>query len=294
MANGDQLWNQTTYATLGPALLDLHLKRRVWIHRRVERIEFIDDVRVRRLISVDFTLPGWESYKTATQVLPAGFAIVPVVLLRKSLLRGFDIRDEKGSALPVLTLHQNQLLGAALIIGRALAVGHERRLGAPTSETLSQLAAVVVNTSPTDAEQKRKALLEVYAKSPDPLLVALAHDDVIVPLLSDLAQHFILCTLMRALLGERHIIKFAYEDYFKSVPRSRWTDVGGIQGQIGWGPVEFEAEVIVGTSESSHIEVPAPDELFIEKAELRVSGNPGNAEVPSDGPSERIPSAGRL
>src|SRR5258708_24298535 len=132
VANGDQLWNQTTYAALGPALLDLLLKRRVWVHRRVERIEFIADVRVRRLISVDFTLPVWESYKIATKVLPAGFAIVPVALLRKSLLRGFDLRDVNGSSLPVLTMRQNQLLGAALIIGRALAVGHERGLGAPT------------------------------------------------------------------------------------------------------------------------------------------------------------------
>jgi hypothetical protein len=131
-------------------------------------------------------------------------------------------------------------------------------------------------------------LLEVYANSPNHLLIALAQDDVIAPLLSDLAQHFILCTLLRSALGERHIIKFAYEDYLKSVPRSSWNDVGRIPGQIGWGPVKFEAEVIVGTSESSHIEVPAPDELFIERAELRVSGTPDNAEVPSDGPSERI------
>jgi hypothetical protein len=285
-------WTNETYLTIGPALLDLVLTRRTWVHRRVDHIEFIDDVRVRRSVSVDFTLPRWQKYKDAISVLPSGFCLVPVALPRKGLLRGFDVRDEAGSALPVLTKRQTQRLGILLLIGRAVVVKKEKAIREDLDvNTETELAKLVLEDSPSKAGQSYEQLLGAYKKSSSALLRALATDDVLPALMADLAKHFILCAVLRAAPGERRIIKFSYEEYLRlRTPARRlgWISGTNIRGLLGWGPVEFDAQVTVGVSESSHVEIPTPNELFLERAELL---GPFEADEPrgelGDGPAER-------
>src|SRR5262245_37886945 len=88
-----------TLKSAGEISLELLLRSRHWVNRRVETIELIDESRVRQSVSIDFRLP---------EKLPGGICVggqeyflLPLLLLpRRSDLAYFDIRDEAGSSLP--------------------------------------------------------------------------------------------------------------------------------------------------------------------------------------------------
>ena len=75
-----------------------------WIRRRVEKITFVDARTVRRQVSVDFELP---LVPPLDKRMEPPVYLVPLALLHKEPLVGFDLRDEGGSSLPVLTKEEN-------------------------------------------------------------------------------------------------------------------------------------------------------------------------------------------
>lgn len=84
-----------------------------WVHRRVETVRFLDDVTVRRQISVDFSLPTEPWYLRAPDQV--GQMYVPLTLLEKRKLTKFDLFDEERRSLPALTTCENgEVAGACL------------------------------------------------------------------------------------------------------------------------------------------------------------------------------------
>src|SRR6202035_1512171 len=64
---------------IGRNMMPLLLGFPRWVHRRVETIEFVHETRVRRSVSLDFTIPGFALPRLQT---PAGERIlVPLALL---------------------------------------------------------------------------------------------------------------------------------------------------------------------------------------------------------------------
>src|SRR5579859_7465527 len=67
-------------------ILYLVRRRQRWIHRRVDTIEYVDDRRIYRHVSVDFTVPA--------QAILSDYpdeAILPIGLLKKGPLVRFSI-----------------------------------------------------------------------------------------------------------------------------------------------------------------------------------------------------------
>jgi hypothetical protein len=94
--------------------MDLIVNRRLWIHRIVDSVVFLDDRRVIRHRSVDFRLPDWPIFRQCEAVLPSNTYVLPIGLLAKQSLVAFDVSDEAGRALPVLTSMQNRYVDAAM------------------------------------------------------------------------------------------------------------------------------------------------------------------------------------
>jgi hypothetical protein len=130
----------------GFQILALAEYRRNWIHRRIETVEFTDDETVRRTVRVDFTVPP------NAPVIPSNgrARLVPVAELQKKRHARFDIHDQDGALLPMLTLTQSSGLVsdglidlAHLIAGRDLAPDLERDLRLIAGGTRSEITSAL-------------------------------------------------------------------------------------------------------------------------------------------------------
>jgi hypothetical protein len=74
---------------------------RLWIERSVEQYAFISSETVRRSISLDFRLPFDPNIPVDRMVA------IPLLIPAKESLRNFDIRDEAGKTLSVLSAREN-------------------------------------------------------------------------------------------------------------------------------------------------------------------------------------------
>jgi hypothetical protein len=242
----------------------LLLQPRSWINRKVETIEFVHDRRVRRHVSVDFTLPDLEGLPV-TAASGQSIAFVPLAQLRKQVLRSFDIVDEAGVAVPMLTAEQNERIARELLrqlAGDALAPAWPRR---KVLDRLDRIAG-------TDAIDALAALKEVEAAAapveglPDLDFAALWANAVARPLMQDLAEHFVLFVAIDARAGERRVLKFVYDGELTWANKA-WRRQ--VEERLGLNPVVLHVLApAIGATHSYHAEVPAPGDLVIAQARL--------------------------
>lgn len=240
-----------------PLLVHPHL----WINRRKETVEFIDARRIRRRVSLDFTLP--HSEQTTMRLANVGpAALVPLAMLEKAPLRGFSVTDENGRALPVLTRQQNGRLSAEMLSGLARAV-----LGAstPLPKSIEHDLSTIACSSRVDA---RDALSRLRAQSggASAQRATLWSHQFFRHLAEGLVENFVLLVQLAAEPGERRIVKFEYETHLPF----RRTSRGAITRFLGFGSLPFGIPTPSASHAASyHLEVGAPPGLIFESAELR-------------------------
>src|SRR4051812_28192408 len=103
---------------LAAATFVLLLHPDLWVHRRVESFEFIDERTVRRRTSVDFTLP---ELCQPVDWIGQEVLLAPITLLRKRVLVDFDLRTEGGAALPLLTAGEGGRVAGEMLVNAARA-----------------------------------------------------------------------------------------------------------------------------------------------------------------------------
>jgi hypothetical protein len=86
-----------------------------WRHRRVETITVVTHEAVRRQVSIDFTVP--EEYRESLRLSDAHEYAVPLAILAKRPLVHFDLRNEEGHSIPLLTAEQSRMIGRELLYG---------------------------------------------------------------------------------------------------------------------------------------------------------------------------------
>jgi hypothetical protein len=84
-----------------------------WRHRRVETLTMLSHEQVRRHVSVDFTVPV--ELRERLRLSDADEFAVPLAFLAKRPLVHFDLRNEEGHSIPLLTAEQNTLIGRELL-----------------------------------------------------------------------------------------------------------------------------------------------------------------------------------
>jgi hypothetical protein len=200
----------TELQDLGVLMLGLISKWDRWVDRRVETIRFHDVDTVRRSLSVDFTWPDIPTPFTQ----PDGTSprcLVPLAVLRKRRIVNFDLRDESGRALPMVTRRSNEAIAAAMLLAAAKAWTDSATLGelpegliadfwaiatAPPSE------AIVPWTKLGEPRSDGERLWRAAAVGSRPFR-ALAHDFV---------EAFVVSTVLSVHPDERRIIKLAYDE----------------------------------------------------------------------------------
>jgi hypothetical protein len=247
-----------------------------WIVRRVESIEFLDDTNVRRRVSIDFALPR--------QVTPIRLGIrnrttfVPLTYFEKGPMRNFDLRDESGAALPLLTKTENGELSAA-----ALAYLGERALGQSLEdEVLSDLTDLTYASG--DAASSLLERLFRQEGAARPTRFRLAQDAAFAGQAQRLAEAFLLIVPLRNSAGRR-VIKFAFDE---PLVRTRHGRPQRFAESLSWRPTRITVDVPgVPLSGSYHLEAQAPAELTLTHSELVLRDRPILLDEDS-GPRPRV------
>jgi hypothetical protein len=240
-----------------------------WVHRRVESVVFHDESTIRRRVSVDFTLPRGIP---AIPGLGQPVHYVPLTLLRKRTLVSFDLRDESGATLPMLTAAQNGAIAAAALI----AIAEEVNGDTLPDAVATQLRAVATG-SETSGTQAFYSLLEGGGPNAAARL-RIMEEPRLLALAQDLATNFIVIAPLGDSAGKRRIIKFSYDE-----PVAAHGLTSAIAIQAPWQATRYVFRTpSAGDALSYHFEVEAPGDLEISTAGLRVRAPDGTEFADDD------------
>jgi hypothetical protein len=174
-----------------------------WRHRRVETITVLTHEQVRRQVSIDFTVP--EEYRESLRLSEANEYAVPLAVLAKRPLIHFDLRNEEGHSIPLLTAEQGRMIGRELLYGA---------LDADLDGQDADVEAVLPAAGPL-IERVLRESVQVVGEQID----ALERDHGLEPLsdfrarASTLGRGFILWAVVRG-LERRRVFKYAHDEGF--------------------------------------------------------------------------------
>lgn len=249
---------------LAYALLPLLLTLRSWIDRRVEKIELTSERRARRTVSIDLTIPP-----IAGELLADPFPL-PIAFLEKRPLVRFDLRDEGGGAVPMMTRRQNVLLSRAVLLRLADARATIPNLIPELDVHVLDDLRTIVGADPVAAQLALRNF--EHGGGPGSALQRawIWEDPELRTLLTTLAPNFVLYIWTRCRPGDRRIFKLAYDD-----EDIRDADLAGQSASrrslqwLTWQSTSFAVNVPGLTSAHSfHAEVAAPSESTVEVALL--------------------------
>jgi hypothetical protein len=178
-----------------------------WVHRRVETITVVSHEQVRRNVSVDFTVP--EEYRESLRLPDADEYAVPLALLAKRPLVHFDLRNEEGHSIPLLTAEQNRMIGRELLYQ---ALDHDLEDQDADTEAVVTAAGPLIEAVLADRPGRVEDRID--ALEHDHALETLADFRAIA---DSLARNFILWAVVRG-LKRRRVFKFAHDEGFAQRP----------------------------------------------------------------------------
>lgn len=259
-----------------------------WIHRRVERITFIDHETIRRQISVDFTLPA--GIPAVGRFGDDDVYAAPLFLLgkdhphplRAGVRRGWRTRpgwrsnapriptalcsqvtltDGHGRRLPLLTRYQSGRLAAVMLTEAARRALH----GALPRELADSIPAIAT----LRPERRRKALEDVLHGTEPHLTAARSQlqESGFHELAHVLARYSpVVCTFDGP--PGRCLVKLEYTEPLDT--RGLNKPPGRIRRSIGWKSEYLVVQLHeIGAGSSHHIEVEVPEDLQVNAVTLR-------------------------
>lgn len=245
-----------------------------WVRRRVEYVDFVDDISVARRVSIDFAVPqAADAEKIDEKLLPA----VPLTfLLKGEVLKNFDLRDAQDNPVPMLTKRENGTLAGNVLIHLA-----EEALEKPLT---GELAPLVPRLRTVAEEPQHKATAEVDSWEVEAKAEAVPYSAALDVLTNrvgfmdcayTLAENYVLFAVGPPEPNTRRLMKFGYEEPFKlgddpEAPEDkalsvweRWRE------RFGWRFKTVNlAMPAVNLAASFHLEVPAPPDMEVQFARL--------------------------
>jgi hypothetical protein len=216
-----------------------------WVHRRIESVSWIDEKIWRRRVSVDFTIPhGMPGVRRRGG---RNLFYMPVASLQKwPPLLGLDL-EAGGLSTHLLTSAGNGLIDHAVmrrLAARAMGVLLLHRVEEPI-RTLATSSDIAEGSAAFDA--LRKAMPGHVDPLASRRLLALA---------ATMIRANILWFPVLGHPGERHVVKFSYDEVAQV---KRRLAVG-----LAWSPQTYWVELDhLGDSGSYHVDVAAPEGLQV-------------------------------
>jgi hypothetical protein len=178
-----------------------------WRHRRVETITVLSHEQVRRHVSVDFTVPV--DYRESLRLSDAGEYAVPLAFLAKRPLVRFDLRNEEGHSVPLLTADQNRMIGRELLYQ---VLDTELAAQDVDEPAITLAAGPLIEAVLADDDRRLGDRIDELEREHDlePLLDFRAMAEL-------LARYFVAWAVVRG-LERRRVLKFAHDDRFAQLP----------------------------------------------------------------------------
>jgi hypothetical protein len=183
------------------------LRQAAWRYRRVETITVLTHEQVRRRVSIDFAVP--HEYRKSLRVSDANEYAVPLAVLAKRPLIHFDLRNEEGHSIPLLTAEQGRMIGRELLY---VALDADLDAQDADAEAVGLAAGPIIETVLRESVQLVGEQID-----------ALEHEFGLEPLTDfrtradTLGRGFILWAVVRG-LERRRVFKFAHDEGFAQRP----------------------------------------------------------------------------
>lgn len=212
-----------------------------WRHRRVDTLTVLSHEQVRRAVSLDLTVPA--EYRDDLRISAAGECVVPLALLTKRPLVNFDLRNEEGHSVPLLTAEQNQAIARELlhVVLEVDLAGQDAEAveDAVTEAAGPLIEAVLADGAPAGAVERLEREHRLEPLSDFRAMVA------------TLSSNFVVWAVVHD-LDRRRILKFAYDAPFV------------------WGEGLAHIYDAPGATEAGtyHVEVAVPPDLRARTTEL--------------------------
>lgn len=230
----------------GQKLIELILGSPDWIHRQVERVDIQPTGDVVHHVSLDLTVPP-------ELALPGsrGAVIVPVTILQKGPLSGFDAVGPEERPIPMLETAANSELSEAFL--RALAAATYGYSPADEPWAVPTLVADIVSADVRRSALAIDALRRLLSAAPpgrgsprDPV-----EEATFLSMADVFSRYFLMAVeLDETLVGRRCVVKYSYLDT-RNDPHDR------PRYEMGWDLGHF------GVAGSYHFELGSPQLLAI-------------------------------
>jgi hypothetical protein len=259
--------------------LDLLTDPRLWIHRRVERIEFHDEHSARHPISVDFSLP--RNTPSVAQLHGVPVYLAPLFIVAKdhpnprrevragSALAAYsnlDFVDETGRSLPLSTRRQCSAIAGAVLSVRAQHLARQagRTLGDPLR---TRIALIATQDSLHDTSNLHYVMQDTAGHHD--MRANLRSDSLFSDLAYAFASHWLVVhPFVCPHPPDRTIIKLAYTEFTHREQGPRETE---LRKSLGWKSTIMWTQLPeIGAAGSYHLEITAPPDL--EMTELGLIG----------------------
>lgn len=234
----------------------------LWVKRRVETIDFLDEATIRRSVRVDLDLS--EHLADDLRVDWKGLLLVPIAALHRRPHATFVI-DEQDAMLPRLNKFEEREVCHAAMHGWAEQLASRARVPLPPGFG-TQLRSVIFDAHTRRAAQGLLGQEDVGCRT-----LLYAENGAFRAALEDLTENFYLLAPLRVDTAARRVLRYCYFETLKP----EQGDLRLSRRFLDWVQLTDTRYVIdvpsAGDCQSFHFEVNAPWDLTFAKAEINVT-----------------------
>lgn len=252
---------------LGVLCADLLEDTASWVHRRKETVSILDESALERQLSVDFSLcscPRAEDWlKLTAEIFGETLEAAPLFFLEKrpAWLMGFDLEDESGRSLPLMTSGDNGVLSAAML--EQIAKVYLEKRNQVLSATVAGMLRSLAGGSRAEAERWLRRFeqpLDSDTPNDREAMAALWSDDDMRWWLLTMADASVVLVIYERSPAPRRVLKLGYEEPIGVQPK--------LQARFGWAPFKTWIVSPFIEGETYHLEVRAPRGMRLTRAAL--------------------------
>jgi hypothetical protein len=175
-----------------------------WTSRHVEHFDFVDDVFLRRRLTVDLQLP--ERGGSLGRLDSERLYMVPAVVLRKDRpVSELDLCNEAGRSLPLLTRAEN-----AAISGEAVVSAAEKLAGGQIPKQFAARIRAVAANRPHAARQAYEQHASSASEAALRRILAHPQGPALDRFINRMIDHSVVWVPLRGRPGQRRLVKLSY------------------------------------------------------------------------------------